>query len=355
MLWGRPTWGVYWVWDARLTTTALLAVLLAGYLALRRVPADPISRSRRAASRGLLIVVDLPIIHCRSTGGAPCTRTRPSTIPDAKIDGLMLFTLFLGMVVGRLVTAWLLSTASGWPGWRRRSRRVASTRALAERRAEAEGRLSVSYAVAGYVITVGGLGGYAAWILVRGRRLSTRVPAERRRWIVSTVDEGDAGPDLDLAPRTHAGRGSDAACPLRWSWSSSSPPSGSSLSRRWATPRCSSSTPTRPSSTGEDLGDRPLPLQGTVVEGSVDETDDGVSFQVEFNGVTAGVVHQGDPPELFQPGIPVVLEGHWEGEVFASDRILVKHTSEYEAENEDRLAGGRPEGRATPSSRDLDR
>jgi hypothetical protein len=40
----------------------------------------------------------------------------------------------------------------------------------------------VSYAIAAYVITIGSLGGYAAWILVRGRRLSTRVPAERRRW-----------------------------------------------------------------------------------------------------------------------------------------------------------------------------
>lgn len=87
----------------------------------------------------------------------------------------------------------------------------------------------------------------------------------------------------------------------------------------------------------EDLGDDRFRLQGTVVEGSVDETDDGVTFQVEFDGVSVGVVHRGDPPELFQPGIPVVLEGNWEGEVYASDRILVKHSSEYEAEHEDRL------------------
>lgn len=40
----------------------------------------------------------------------------------------------------------------------------------------------MSYAIAGYVITVGGLGAYAAWILVRGRRLSARVAPERRRW-----------------------------------------------------------------------------------------------------------------------------------------------------------------------------
>jgi cytochrome c-type biogenesis protein CcmE len=86
-----------------------------------------------------------------------------------------------------------------------------------------------------------------------------------------------------------------------------------------------------------DLGDDRFRLQGTVVEDSVDETDDGVTFQVEFNDVTVDVVHRGDPPELFQPNIPVVLEGNWDGEVFASDRILVKHSSEYEAEHEDRL------------------
>jgi hypothetical protein len=41
----------------------------------------------------------------------------------------------------------------------------------------------MGYAVAGYVITLGGLSAYAAWILVRGRRLSARVAPERRRWL----------------------------------------------------------------------------------------------------------------------------------------------------------------------------
>ncbi len=86
-----------------------------------------------------------------------------------------------------------------------------------------------------------------------------------------------------------------------------------------------------------DLGDDRFRLQGTVVDGSVEETDAGVRFEVEFNGVTADVVHEGDPPELFQPDIPVVLEGNWDGVVFASDRILVKHSSEYEADNQERL------------------
>ena len=40
-LWGRPVWGVWWAWDARLVTTAVLFFLYLGYLALRRIPATP--------------------------------------------------------------------------------------------------------------------------------------------------------------------------------------------------------------------------------------------------------------------------------------------------------------------------
>jgi cytochrome c-type biogenesis protein CcmE len=87
----------------------------------------------------------------------------------------------------------------------------------------------------------------------------------------------------------------------------------------------------------DDLGEDRFRMQGTVVPGTVDERDGGVRFQVAFNDVTADVNHRGDPPELFQPDIPVVLEGNWDGEVFASDRILVRHSSEYEADNGERL------------------
>jgi cytochrome c-type biogenesis protein CcmE len=167
---------------------------------------------------------------------------------------------------------------------------------------------------------------------------------------VSTVDEGDAGPDLDLSPRTAPARkrrGLPAALVLvviiaALVFIAVKALGDASLFFL----NVDEAVEDR-----QDLGTDRFRMQGTVVEGSVDETPEGVSFQVEFNGVTAGVVHQGDPPELFQPGIPVVLEGNWEGEVFASDRILVKHSSEYEAENEDRLRDadeGGSEGTSAP-------
>lgn len=87
----------------------------------------------------------------------------------------------------------------------------------------------------------------------------------------------------------------------------------------------------------DDLGDRRFRLQGTVEEGSVHQTAGTVEFVVFFGGAEVDVVHQGDPPELFQPNIPVVLEGRWDGDHFASDRIMVKHSSSYAEENPDRL------------------
>ena len=148
--------------------------------------------------------------------------------------------------------------------------------------------------------------------------------------------EGDAPPDLDLTPRTEPAkrrRGLPAAIALvavvaALGFIAVKALGDASLFFYNADEAVAQRA---------DLGDDRFRLQGTVVDGSVDETDDGVTFQVAFNGVTVDVVHQGDPPELFQPDIPVVLEGNWDGEVFASDRILVKHSSEYEAEHEDRI------------------
>lgn len=85
------------------------------------------------------------------------------------------------------------------------------------------------------------------------------------------------------------------------------------------------------------LGDRRIRLQGTVVPDSVTSEPTGVSFEVTYNGTVARVDHTGAPPELFQENIPVVVEGRWEGEVFASDELLVKHDEVYVEDNGERL------------------
>src|SRR5437762_14340532 len=62
-IWGRPTWGVWWTWDARLTTTALMLALYLGYLALRRVAAEVQSRSLRSAIAGVVLVPVVIVDH----------------------------------------------------------------------------------------------------------------------------------------------------------------------------------------------------------------------------------------------------------------------------------------------------
>ena len=65
-------------------------------------------------------------------------------------------------------------------------------------------------------------------------------------------------------------------------------------------------------------------------------------FSIYANGVSVDVKDSNDPPQLFKPGIPVVLEGHWAGPYFSSDLIMVKHTASYVEAHPDRLKSQLP-------------
>ncbi len=87
----------------------------------------------------------------------------------------------------------------------------------------------------------------------------------------------------------------------------------------------------------ESLGSRRFRIEGTVVPGSVQSSKSDVTFRIAGRTTQVAVVHEGDPPELFKPGVPVVLEGHFSGDHFASDRIMVKHSESYVAEHPERV------------------
>ena len=97
-IWGKPVWGVWWTWDPRLVTTALLFFLYLGYLALRRATLDPARRARRSAVFGVVAFVQVPIVHLsvlwwRSLHQPP-TVLRPG---DPTIDHVMLAALMLNL------------------------------------------------------------------------------------------------------------------------------------------------------------------------------------------------------------------------------------------------------------------
>ncbi|MBW3552340.1 MAG: cytochrome c biogenesis protein CcsA [Gemmatimonadetes bacterium] len=62
-IWGRPTWGVWWTWDARLTSTAVLFIIFVGYLALRSFTDDPDRRGRWSAAVGIFGALNVPIVY----------------------------------------------------------------------------------------------------------------------------------------------------------------------------------------------------------------------------------------------------------------------------------------------------
>lgn len=109
-LWGRLSWGTFWVWDARVTTTAFLFITYVGYLAVRGLGGSHQQRARRSAVVALLAVLEIPLVHFsvrlwRSVHQDASVAGRST---DVTLDGLMLFTLLLGTVVFTMLYVWFV-------------------------------------------------------------------------------------------------------------------------------------------------------------------------------------------------------------------------------------------------------
>lgn len=65
-VWARASWGVWWIWDARLTTTLIMCFTYAGYLIIRRLDMPEIRRNKVAAVVGIVAFLDVPLVYISS-------------------------------------------------------------------------------------------------------------------------------------------------------------------------------------------------------------------------------------------------------------------------------------------------
>jgi heme exporter protein C len=138
-LWGRTTWGTYWDWDPRLTTTALLFLVYLGYLVVRRLPADTRTRNNRSAFVAIVGVLDLPIIHFSVDWWRSLHQRASVSTVDVQLEGLMLFTLFVALAAFGALFAWLLLHRFRGLWLEDEADATGLDLAIAERRAEAVG------------------------------------------------------------------------------------------------------------------------------------------------------------------------------------------------------------------------
>ena len=114
-LWGKPTWGTYWVWDARLTSELILLFLYLGFIALKGAIPDPVRADRAGAILALVGAVNVPIIYFSVQWwntlhqGASVSMTRAPS---------MAATMLLGMLLMALA-AWMYSIAASLARLRR--------------------------------------------------------------------------------------------------------------------------------------------------------------------------------------------------------------------------------------------
>ena len=112
-IWGRPTWGVWWTWDARLTLTAILLLIFVGYLMLRALVEEETRAATAGAVVGIIGFLDIPLIHMSvywwRTLHQPPSILRPDKAPWENIHPDLLTALAINFVAFLLLFVYLFS------------------------------------------------------------------------------------------------------------------------------------------------------------------------------------------------------------------------------------------------------
>lgn len=136
MLWGKPIWGVYWTWDARLTSTLVLFLIYVAYL-LARSMADELDEqaARYAAVFAIIGTLDIPLVMM-SVRWWRTLHPQPIVLQDASaaLPGQMLLALLVGTIGITLLALWLMLLRGEAE---RLSQRAAALRATIDRHEEA--------------------------------------------------------------------------------------------------------------------------------------------------------------------------------------------------------------------------
>jgi heme exporter protein C len=121
-IWARPTWGVWWDWDPRLTTTAVLLFAFAGILALRQFVDDPVKRAVWTAVAVVIAYVDVPLVYfsVRWWNSLHQLQSTPETVSRAfhwplRINAFGVLFLMIGLVELRARLAWRRRAAESAP------------------------------------------------------------------------------------------------------------------------------------------------------------------------------------------------------------------------------------------------
>jgi heme exporter protein C len=124
-IWARPIWGVWWTWDPRVTTTAILFVIYVGYLMLRTLQSNPETRARQSAVIGIVGFVDIPVVHMsvtwwRSLHQGPTLQGMSGPLLDPRME----ITLLVNTVAFTLLFVYLLGERLRLEGVRARHEEV---------------------------------------------------------------------------------------------------------------------------------------------------------------------------------------------------------------------------------------
>jgi heme exporter protein C len=128
MLWGRPTWGVWWDWDVRLTTSLVMFLLFAGVLALRGFVSQPDRRAAWTAIATIVAYVDVPLVYfcVRWWRSLHQVQSTPETVNPA-----MVLPLRINAFGVLFIAIWLIASRAQLELRRRRIEQVAEPQRLA--------------------------------------------------------------------------------------------------------------------------------------------------------------------------------------------------------------------------------